>query len=109
MWLVRRCRWQWHSWRRRRGFLLVPVLRFARKLADLEVVLGVIDLARLALRGAMLRMHAPGAHPLLGFELHDGDALAVVGEEALVRDVARHRGGKLVHALRQRHVFLAHA
>ena len=34
-------------------------------------------------------MHAPGALAFLVLELDDGDALAVVGPEALVRDVAR--------------------
>ena len=40
-------------------------------------------------------MHPPGALALLVLELDDGDALAVVGPEALVRDVARHGAGDL--------------
>src|SRR5512141_2264924 len=39
----------------------------------------------------------------------DGHPLAVFGEEALVRDIAWHAGGKLDHAVDQRHVVLAYA
>src|SRR5262249_43674981 len=62
-----------------------------------------------ALRLDVLRMPSPGAHSFFRFELDHGDALAVVGEEALVRDIARHGGGELAHAVRQRHVFVPHA
>jgi hypothetical protein len=40
-------------------------------------------------------------------ELDDGHALAVIGEKALVRNLARHGLGELVHALDQRDVFVA--
>ena len=51
-------------------------------------------------------MHPPGALALLVLELDDGDALAVLGPEALVRDVARDGAGDLLHALDQRDVFV---
>src|SRR5690242_10716230 len=48
----------------------------------------------------MLRMHAPHALRFRGFELDDRDTLAVVGGEALVRDVARHAARRLAHPCR---------
>src|SRR6185312_8107963 len=49
---------------------------------------------------------APGLLAFLVLELDDGAALAVLGEESLMRDVARRRLGELVHALDQGEVFV---
>jgi hypothetical protein len=43
------------------------------------------------------------------FEFNDRNPLPVIGEEALVRNVARHGLGQLDHAIDQRDVFFAHA
>src|SRR5882724_12988112 len=93
----------------RRGRLGRLEFRLAVERADLDVVFGVVLLARQLLRRAVLRIGPPGAHALLVLELHDGHALAVVGKEAFVRDVARHGGRDLGHAVDQRDVLLARA
>src|SRR6185312_2474493 len=88
--------------------LFPPEGRVPQQLADLHRILGIEALAGLFLGGAVLRMHAPGAHALLALEFDDGHPLAIVGEEALVRDVAGHGAGDLVHARGEHQVLLAH-
>ena len=62
---------------------------------NLDVVHFVVLQAALFLRLDMLRMRAPGALAFLMLELDDGDALAVLGPEPLVRDVAGNGAGDL--------------
>src|ERR1041384_1390423 len=59
--------------------------------ADLDMILAVILLPRELLRCPMLGIGPPRAHALLVLELDDRHPLAVVGKEALVGDVTRHR------------------
>src|SRR5436309_14591876 len=74
--------------------------------ADLDVVGGITFLPAQSLRRQVLGMHPPAALGLLGLELDDGHALAVLGPKSLVRDVARHLGYDFAHALDQRHVLV---
>src|SRR6266852_2544483 len=78
--------------------------RLEQDLANPQAIILLIGFAPFALFNPVLGMHPPAAHRLLGLEFDDGDALAVLGEESLVRNVARHGGGKLGHAVDALHV-----
>src|SRR5690348_13536795 len=83
--------------------------RLAIDRADLDMILAVVLLARELLRRPMLGIGPPRAHAFLVLELDDRHPLAVVGEEALMGDVAWHRPGEFVHPIGQRDVFVADA
>src|ERR1700690_3054529 len=59
----------------------------------------VIDFLRFALRDPVFRVHAPDALRLLRLEFDDGHALAVLGEEALVRNIAGDGRREYDHAI----------
>src|SRR5690349_16832386 len=73
------------------------------------MILAVVLLPRELLRRPMLGIGSPRAHAFLVLELDDSHPLAVIGEEALMRDVAWHRPGEFVHPIGQRDVFIADA
>src|SRR3954463_15055346 len=75
-------------------------------LGDLDVVHLVIFDPTELLRLKVLGMHPPGLLALLVLKLDDGDALAVVGPEALVRDVSRYAPGDLLHAVNHRRILV---
>src|SRR6478752_4107555 len=66
--------------------------------ADLDAVLRVEARAPLFLRLYVLGVQAPGAQRLLGLELDDRDPLPILGDEALVGNVAGHLARELAHA-----------
>jgi hypothetical protein len=74
--------------------------------ADLHVVLGIVFVARQFLYGDVLRVTASGAQAFFVLELHNGHPLAVVGEKAFVRNVARHGAAERGHAIDQGHIFI---
>jgi hypothetical protein len=64
--------------------LLAFKSRFPHEGAYLHGIFGVVDLARLFLRGPMFRVHAPRTHAILVFEFDDSHSLTVVGEKAFM-------------------------
>src|SRR5580693_2567679 len=73
------------------------------------MIRGVVLLPGQLLRGDVLGVGPPGVHAFLVLELDDGDALAVIGKKAFVRDVARHGAGEFLHLIDQGDVFVANS
>src|ERR1700689_101289 len=87
------------------GFLRLE-LRFTIERAHLDVILGVIFLPSQSLRRNVLGVRPPSALARFVFELDNGYPRAVVGEEALMRNVTGHRRGERGHAIDQGHVIV---
>src|SRR5262245_55360563 len=84
-------------------------MALAQYLANRDVVLGVELVAASLLRFAMLGGRAPRFQRFFRVALDDGDAFAIVGPKAVVRDVAGHGDGELAHLFDQRDVFVLQA
>jgi len=70
----------------------------ARRLADLDVVFEVKQLATEFLSFEMIGLLAPVAHCFLGFKFHDGDALTIVGRKSLDGNETWHVYGEAVNS-----------